>query len=106
MAKGGKKDARYIAEIVQDKVELVDKHGQCTDIFYFDGASNVQKAGLILCQHFPRAYTLHGGEHVIALFFDDLANLVPIKVCYDKALHLINNLLTLFHLKGSHSKGL
>ena len=105
MAKGGKKDARYITEMIQDKVEMVDKNGQCTDIFYFDGAGNVQKAGLILCQHFPRAYTLHGGEHVIALFFHDLANLAPIKVCYAKALHLSNK-LTLFHLKGSHSKGL
>ena len=81
MSKGEKKDARYIATIFQDKVEELDKKGHCTDIFYFDGASNVQKAGLILCQYYPRAYTLHGGEHVIALFFCDLASLAPIKVC-------------------------
>ncbi len=53
-----------------------------TDVFFFDGASNVQKAGLVLEQKYPRAHTLHGAEHVISLFFSDIAKLVPIKVSY------------------------
>ena len=57
-----------------------DKEKLCTDIFFFDGASNVQKAGEVLVAKFPRAYVLHGGEHVISLFFDDLSKLPPIKV--------------------------
>jgi hypothetical protein len=48
----------------------------------FDGASNVQKAGKILETKFPRSYTLHGGEHVVALFFSDIAKIFEIKVMY------------------------
>ena len=40
-----------------------------SDIFFFDGASNVAKAGKVLEAKFPRAYALHGGEHVVSLFF-------------------------------------
>jgi hypothetical protein len=49
-------------------------------LFWFDGTSNVQKGGQILEAIYPRSYSLHGGEHVISLFFDDLAKLEPIKV--------------------------
>ena len=42
MAAGGKKDARYIAKIFEDKVEEYDPKHTLTDLFYFDGASNVQ----------------------------------------------------------------
>jgi len=51
-----------------------------TDIFFFDGASNVAKAGQVLQAKFPRSYSLHGGEHVVSLFFDDISKLPPIKV--------------------------
>ncbi len=44
-----------------------------TIIFWFDSASNVQKAGKILEQKFPRAYSLDGGEHVVSLFFSDIS---------------------------------
>ena len=80
MAEGGKKDARFIAELFIKRIELIDKNGLCTDLFYFDGATNVQKAGRILVAHYPRAYSLHGGKHVISLFFTDIAKLTPIKV--------------------------
>ena len=51
------------------------------DIFYFDGASNVQEAGKVLGVKFPRIVTYHGGEHVVALWFSDLAKIPEIKVC-------------------------
>ena len=51
------------------------------DIFYFDGASNVQKAGDLLGVRFPRTVTHHGGEHVVALWFSDLVKIPVIKVC-------------------------
>ena len=57
-----------------------DKEKKNTDIFFFDGASNVQKAGEVLVAKYPRAMVLHGGEHVVSLFFDDIARLAPIKV--------------------------
>ena len=48
MALGGKKDATYIADIFAAKVEEYEPNHQLTDVFYFDGASNVQKAGQVL----------------------------------------------------------
>ena len=80
MAEGGKKDAGYISEIFMKRIKDIDSTGNCTDLFFFDGASNVQKAGEILKAYYPRAYSLHGGEHVISLFFSDIAQIEPIKV--------------------------
>ena len=51
------------------------------DIFYFDGASNVQKAGEVLGVNFPWTVTYHGREHAVALWFSDLAKILEIKVC-------------------------
>jgi len=96
MAAGGKKDASYIAGLFEEYVIEFDKEKLCTDLFFFDGASNVQKAGEVLVAKFPRAYVLHGGEHVISLFFDDLSKLPPIRVrtnhFYISTYHLISHL--------------
>ncbi len=40
----------------------------------------MQKAGQILCAHFPQAMCFHGGKHVLSLFFSDLSRLGAIKV--------------------------
>ena len=77
---GGKKDAPYIAGIFDDHIQELDVSNTCTDIFMFDGASNVQKAGRLLEAKYPRAMTFHGGEHVSALFFFDISQLRAIKV--------------------------
>lgn len=47
------------------------------DCCFFDGASNVQKAGQLLESEFPRISVFHGAEHVISLFFNDLFNKIP-----------------------------
>ena len=80
MQSGGKKDASYIATLFEIYAQEYDKLKQLIDLFYFDGAGNVQKAGRILIAKYPRAYCLHGGEHVVSLFFDDIAKLKAIKV--------------------------
>ncbi len=49
MSESGKKDATYIAEMFQEKINEFDPEGRNTDIFFFDGASNVQKTGQIMC---------------------------------------------------------
>ncbi len=49
-------------------------------MFYFDRASNVQKAGEILMAKFPRFFCFHGGEHVVLLFFSSIAKIKPVKV--------------------------
>ena len=88
MVSGGKKDAVYIASLFKENMELLfkgrelelDLLKETTDLFFFDGASNVQKAGRCLVAYYPRAHVLHGVEHVIALFFKDLASHSIVKV--------------------------
>ena len=77
---GGKKDAPYIANLFENNMSEFDNQKTLVDLLYFDGASNVQKAGDILTAKYPRAYCLHGGEHVVSLFFSDVAKLAPVKV--------------------------
>ena len=72
---GGKKDASYIAKLFRPHLAELDLHKTCVDLVYFDGASNVQKAGAILSAHYPRISCLHGAEHVVSLFFSDISKL-------------------------------
>ncbi len=67
-------------EYFSDKVDEFDPSGTLTYCFFFDGAANVQKVGAILCAKYPRAMSFHGGEHVLSLFFSDLAKINPIRV--------------------------
>ena len=52
---------------------------------YFDGASNVQKAGRILERRFPRITSGSAAEHTTSLFFDDIFNKIP-EYCEAKVL--------------------
>ncbi len=61
-----------------EKVKEFGSEGRNIDYFFFDGISNVQKAGQILCQTFPRSYCIHGGEHVLSIFFSDPSKLKQI----------------------------
>ncbi len=81
MVAGKKKDAEYIMNFFQRKVDEWDESRMYTDCFFFYDAANVQKAGAILCARYPRAMCFHGGEHVLSLFFSDLSKLKPIQVC-------------------------
>jgi hypothetical protein len=81
MVEGGKKDASYIANMFEEKVMEYDSLKICTDLFYFDGVSNVQKAGEVLMAGFSHSFCFHGGEHVVSLFFSSIAKIKPIKVC-------------------------
>jgi hypothetical protein len=53
----------------------------CTDVFYFDVASNVQKAGEVLMARFPHSFCFHGGKHVVSLFFSSITKIKLVKVC-------------------------
>ena len=66
-AEGGKEDVLFIANLFNSVVKEYDPNQNCTDIFYFDCALNVQKAGVVLEICYPRTYIFHGGEHVVAL---------------------------------------
>ena len=73
MNEGGREDARFIAtETLQVLCNQNDiKKGSVTQIM-FDGASNIQKAGAIISQHYPCAIVEHGAEHVVSLIVEKL----------------------------------
>lgn len=76
---GGKKDASYIASLFNPHLEELDPHKTLVDLLYFDGASNVQKAGSIIGAIYPRVTCLHGAEHVVSLFFSDICKISSIQ---------------------------
>ena len=70
---GGKKDARFIASLFRPHIDDFENcNPDSSDVLFFDGASNVQLAGTVIEQKYPRIITLHGAEHVISLFFSDI----------------------------------
>ncbi len=72
----GKKNAAYIADLFVPHIREMEKTTpKCTDLVIFDGASNVQKAGQLLQAKFPHISVLHGAEHVISLFYNDVFRL-------------------------------
>jgi hypothetical protein len=76
---GGKKDAGFIAGLFLPHMKIIYRDKQLIDCVFFDGASNVQKAGKIMQVHYPRVILLHGTEHVVSLFFKDLTNIQVVK---------------------------
>ena len=81
LSQAGKKDALFIADVFTKLLLRFDAEKNRVNIFYFDGTSNVQKAGEVLGVKFPRTVMYHGGDHVMALWFLDLAKILEIKVC-------------------------
>ena len=96
----------YIAELFEVKVMEYDPHFLCTDVFYFDGASNVQKAGQILMAKFPRTFCFHGGEHVVSLFFSSIAKIKPVKVHHAMLMNLSQSNTHLVYLSGFDSQNM
>jgi hypothetical protein len=90
MQDGGKKDASYIASLFSNEVIKFDPQSSFTDVFFFYGTSNVQKAGQILMAKFPRTFCFHGREHVVSLFFSSIAEIRPIKLLILKTCRFYN----------------
>ena len=47
-------------------------HYSIIDVFMFDGASNVQLAGELLKNRYPKVSVMRGVEHAVSLFFNDV----------------------------------
>jgi hypothetical protein len=96
MAKGGKKDAKYIAGLLKpiiSRIELtIDPNNQKTDhqgfvdLVLFDGASNWQNAGKLVSITYPCITIVHGAEHVVSLFFKDIFTKMPVFQCLSQSL--------------------
>ncbi len=65
MQDGGKKDASYIASLFSNEVIRFDPQSSFTDVFFFDRASNVQKAGQILMAKFPHTFFASMAESML-----------------------------------------
>jgi hypothetical protein len=78
MAKGGKKDAKYLSGIVRPLIKSIKARAKSNivDLIMFDGASNVQLAARIVARYHPRITVCHGAELVLSLFFSDIYNKV------------------------------
>ncbi len=88
MAKGGKKDAKYIAGLLKPIISRIEEtkdpnnqktdHRGVVDLLLFDGASNVQNAAKLVSITYPRITVVHGAEHVVSLFFKDIFTKMPV----------------------------
>ena len=78
MAKSGIKSAEYIARLMEPHVGRLGK--EFVDLFLFDGASNVQKAGKLMAINYPRTSCFHSAEHLISLFLGDVCKLRPVQL--------------------------
>jgi hypothetical protein len=91
MAKGGKKDAKYIGGLLKPIISRIEQtkdpnnqktdHRGVVDLVLFDGAINVQNAGKLVSITYPRITIVHGAEHVVSLFFKDMFTKVPVFKC-------------------------
>ncbi len=80
IVEGGKKDASYISNLFDKKVMECNPLKTCTDLFYFDWASNIQKAGEVLMARFSCSFCFHRGEHIVSLFFSSITKIKLVKV--------------------------
>jgi hypothetical protein len=91
MAKGGKKDAKYIVELLKPIISWIEEtedhnnqktdHRGVVDLVLFDGASNVKNAAKLASNTYPRITVVHGAEHVVSLFFKDIFTKMPVFQC-------------------------
>jgi hypothetical protein len=96
MAKGGKKDAKYVAGLLKPIIsrieETKDPNNQKTDqqgvvdLLLFDGARNVWNAAKLASITYPRITVVHGAEHVASLFFKDIFTKIPVFQCLSQFL--------------------
>ena len=86
----GKRDASYVATLFENKVRVYDVDNTLTGVFFFDGASNIQKAGENLMAKFPHSFCFHGGEHVVSLFFASIAKIKLIRLLILKTCWVYN----------------
>ncbi len=96
MAKGGEKDAKYIAGLLKPIISWIDEtkdpnnqktdHRGVVDLLLFDGASNVQNSAKLASITYPRITVVYGAEHVVSLFFKDISTKMPVFQCLSQFL--------------------
>ncbi len=102
MAKGGEKDAKYIAGLLKPIISQIEQtkdannkktdHRGVVDLMLFDGASNVQNAGKLVSITYPRITVVYGAEHVVSLFFKDMFTKMLVFQCLSQFLKWCRNI--------------
>ena len=77
---GGKKDAIYIQKLFVEHLKRLDPKKNQTDVIFFDGEKNVQKAGECLTVKYPCIHMAHGVEHCLSLFLRDVSKIECVRV--------------------------
>ncbi len=92
VAKGNKKDAFFICQQMLPHMRKIDPEKNLFDLIAFDGAANVQKAGALMEQHFPRCTVIVGIKHTVSLLFGKLMAVRPmLEMC--KFAKLVSNVI-------------
>lgn len=99
LSAGGKKDSVYIASLFQDYIPELDPNGSRLDLILMDGAGNVQKGARLIEAKYPRVSVIHGVEHVVSLFFSDVAKLRQV----DAFIRLYRDVYRVFGSGSMHS---
>ena len=60
-------------------MQKIDPEKTLFDLNAFDGAANVQKAGALIEQHFPRCSVIVGIEHTVSLLFGKVMAVRPMQ---------------------------
>ncbi len=113
MAKGGEKDAKYIAGPLKPIISQIEQtkdpnnqktnHRGVVDLVLFDGASNVQNAMKLVSITYPCIITIvHGAEHVVSLFFKDIFTKMPVFQCLSQFSKRCRNIFGSTH-HGPHA---
>ena len=71
----GEKDGSFLCNGFLEDIIKIGPHKSITDVVMFDVASNVQLSGELLKIHYPKVSVMHGIEHTVSLFFNDVSKI-------------------------------
>ena len=77
LADGNIKDATFICNHFLNYMGEIDPGKKLTNIFLFDGASNMKLGWKLLKLHYPKLTVMCDVEHTVSLFFNYVSN-IPI----------------------------
>ena len=101
LADGNKKDGTFISNQFLNHMREIDPGKKLTDIVMFDRVSNVQLGAKLLKVHYPKLTVMHGVEHTVLLFFNDVSK-IPIANQIISAQNMIYNIFGSGIYKNPH----
>jgi hypothetical protein len=103
MAKGGKKDAKYVTGLLKPIISRTEQtkdpnnqktdHQGVVDLVLFYGTSNVQNARKLVFITYPHITVVHGAEHVVSLLFKEIFTKMPVFQCLSQFLKRCRNII-------------